>query len=375
MIYLDNNATTKLHPEVFEVIQKHLHDNWGNPNSNYSFGAKEQKVIQHSRKQVASLIGADEHEIIFTSCATESIATVFHTVYENSKVGKKHIITSQTEHSAMLSNCKIAESKGFKVDYLNVNEDGQINLEELEALITESTCLVSIMWANNETGVIHPVKKIAELCSNKNVLFHCDAVQAIGKIPVNIEDLHIDYLSISAHKFNGPKGIGALYAKTGNYIQPLILGGSQEGGLRGGTYNSSFIAGMGKAAEIARINLSEYQKNTSEIRNYFEKLVSEKIPEIYFNGNKSLRLPNTSNFGILGIDSEIILNYLDNKNIFISTGSACSSNSIAPSHVISAMKDYNRANEAIRLSLSASTTTEEIEVLSSNLVEARNLFL
>lgn len=368
MIYLDNNATTNLHPEIADLISHSLYKNWGNPSASYHFGSKEKLTIEKARELVSNLINSHPNEILFTSCATESNSTVFNTIFEQfSNSSKNKIITTKIEHSSIIENCKLAETKGFEVIYLDVDEEGMINLDELETAISSNTCLVSIMWANNETGVIYPVRQVADYCQSKNVLFHCDAVQAVGKVHIDLEEIQIDYLSLSAHKIHGPKGIGALYIRSGTPIKPLIYGGGQENGIRGGTYNTAYIAALGKACELAKLNLNSYIKNTSYMRNIFEQLLSEEFENIYFNGRNSLRIPNTSNFGFKGIDSEIILNFLNNQDIFLSSGSACTSNVITPSHVITAMKSYESANEAIRLSLSSLNSVDEIKEIIEKL--------
>lgn len=362
MIYLDNNATTQIHPEVLDIVNYYLKEHWGNPSSNYTFGAREKNAIENARASVANLINAGPSEIIFTSCATESNNTAFHAAIQSSK-NKKHIITSAVEHSSIMEICKNLENNGYKITYLKVNEDGMVNTQDLENSISAETCLVSLMWANNETGVIFPIKEISEICQKKKVLFHCDAVQAVGKMPIDLKNIHIDYLSIAGHKFAAPKGIGALYIKNGSPISPFILGGGQEFGYRGGTYNTAFIVGLGKAAELAFMQIDSYVQKVKNLRDYFENKISECIPTVYFNGRNSARVPNTSNIGISGIDSAITINYLSQYEIFISSGSACSSQVIEPSHVIQAMKNYDKATETLRISLSASTTSQDIDFL------------
>ena len=373
MIYLDNNATTQINPEVLELINRYLQDHWGNPSSNYYFGSRDKKFIESSRESVANLVNATPPEIIFTSCATESNNMAFHSAV-NSNLGKKHIITSKVEHSSILEICKALENRGYDVTYLDVNEDGMIDLNELDNALGNKTALVSLMWANNETGVINPVKEISQICRNKDVLFHCDAVQAVGKTSVDLSVQNIDYLSISAHKIHGAKGIGALYVRSGVPMSPLIIGGGQENGMRGGTYNTAYIAGFGKAAEIAYENLDDYQYNLKRLRDWFEDELLKLIPTVYFSGKKVIRLSNTCNFGITGIDSDILLNILGSQNILASTGSACSSATLTPSHVISAMKGYEKANEAIRISLSSYTSKKELEITIEALKEAVDSF-
>jgi cysteine desulfurase len=360
MIYLDNNATTQVDPEVLKVVKCYLEEHWGNPNSNYSFGAKERLAIDNARNAVAQLINAEPSEIIFTSCATESNNMAFHSVIKAFSA-KKHVIVSCVEHSSIMEICKSLEFNGYRITYLKVNEDGMINLKELEDSIAEDTCLVSLMWANNETGILFPVEEASKICHKKGVLFHCDAVQGVGKINIDLKKVNIDYLSISGHKIYAPKGVGALCIKNGNPIFPLIIGGGQEAGYRGGTYNTAFIVGLGKASELALSHVDFYCHNVEPLRDYFEDNILKLIPTVYFNGKNSCRLPNTSNLGIQGMDSDMIINYLEQYDIFISSGSACSSQAIAPSHVIQCMKGYDRASEALRISFSIYTTRTEVD--------------
>ena len=372
MIYLDNNSTTQINPEVLEEVKLFLEKHWGNPNSSYPFGARERNAIENARENVARLINAQSSEIIFTSCATESSNMAFHSALTFNKE-KKHIVTSAVEHSSILEICKSLNETGYAISYIDVNEDGNVDLDAFEKSINNETCLISMMWANNETGVIFPIEKISEICSRKNVLFHCDASQAAGKIPIDLDSTSIDYLSISGHKMYAPKGIGALYVRQGAPLSPLIKGGGQEHGLRGGTYNTAYIVGMGKAAELAIQQIEEYKNRVKCIRDYFENQVKKSLPQIYFNGKDSPRLPNTSNIGIPNIDSDIILNYLSQHDIYISSGSACTSDAITPSHVIQAMRDYEKANETLRISLSLNSTEDEILALIQALKDAYDI--
>lgn len=372
MIYLDNNSTTQIHPEVLDIVQYYLKDHWGNPSSSYPFVAREKEAIENARGSVAELINAEPSEITFTSCATESSNTAFLSAIESDR-NKKHIITTAVEHSSILEICKKLQNTGYEVTYLSVDEDGMINLDELKEAISDKTCLVSVMWANNETGVISPIPEISDLCSKHNVLFHCDASQAVGKLPVDVDIYAIDYLSISGHKMYAPKGIGALYTRQGAFLVPLIVGGGQEHGKRGGTYNTPYIVGLGKAADLASGHIQEYNNSILTIRDYFEKEVQVLIPEIYFNGQAMTRLPNTSSIGISGMDSDIILNYLSQHEVYISSGSACTSDTITPSHVIQAMKGYDRANEALRISLSVDSSLNDVQALISAIKEAYDI--
>jgi len=366
MIYLDNNATTQVHPEVLDIVNYYLKEHWGNPNSSYSFGEREKNAIENARTAVANLVNANSSEMIFTSCATESNNTAFFAATQSAK-NKKHVITSAVEHSSVMSICKNLEKHGYKVTYLRVNEDGMLDINELEDSISDDTCLISIMWANNETGVLFPIREVSEICQRKKVLFHCDAVQAIGKIPIDLEEISIDYLSLSGHKIGAPKGIGALYIRKGVPFSTFMIGGGQESGYRGGTYNTAFIVGLGKASELTLSQINAYGQDVKILRDYFEDKIVELIPSVYFNGKNSSRIPNTSNIGISGIDSDIIINYLSQFDIFISSGSACSSQVIEPSHVIQAMKGYDKATEALRISLSLNATHNHIDGLLENL--------
>ena len=372
MIYLDNNATTRIAPEVLDEINNSLQHHWGNPSSHYSFGNREIQNIENSRYSIASLLGCQSDEILFTSCATESNNTAFNSAINACK-DKKHIITSLVEHSSVLNIVKHLSQKGYKITYLDVDKNGNISLQQLEDSITPDTCLVSLMWANNETGVIFPVKKISTICKAKNVLFHSDAVQATGKIPIDMSSLHIDYLSLSAHKIYGPKGVGALYIKSSAPKYPFIIGGGQEKNLRGGTYNTPYIAGFSKAAELSLNYIEQYHTNIKLLRDYFENRLISEVPGSYINGAQSIRLPNTSNIGISGIDSDLLVTYLEQFDILVSSGSACTSKSITPSHVINAMKGYNIANEALRISLSIFSTKEEINRLIETLHKASKI--
>ena len=273
MVYLDNNSTTPIHPEVSDIVYCYLKDHWGNPSSSYSFGAKEKQAIQKARNNVASLINAEPSEIIFTSCATESSNMAIQSAIDYNPQ-KRHIITSLTEHSSILEICKKLEIKGYEITYLSVDENGMFDIQELENAIIKETCLISLMWANNETGVISPVKTISEICNRKNIFFHCDATQAVGKVLVDLKVIQVDYLSISGHKIYAPKGIGALFVRGGAPISPLIIGGGQEHDMRGGTYNTPYIVGLGKASELASEQIDTYTKDIKNLRDYFE-------PEVY----------------------------------------------------------------------------------------------
>lgn len=360
MIYLDHNATTPIAPKVLEAMLSYLTTEWGNPSSSYKFGAKLKGAIEAAREQIAELIGAGGREVLFTSCATESNNAAIHAALK-ANPGKRHIITSAVEHSSVLNYCRALECGGYRVTYLPVDRDGLLKLADLENAITDETAVVSLMWANNETGVLFPVKEMAELCRARGVLFHCDAVQAIGKIPINMREVPVDYLSITGHKFGAPKGIGALYVRRKTPFAPLIVGGHQERGLRGGTECVPLIVGLGKAAELARQHLSSYEQKVRPLRDALEAGILSSIPNTELNGHKTQRLANTSNITFHGIESEALLILLDQEGICASSGSACLADSDEPSHVVKAMKPESTASrQMIRFSLGLENARADI---------------
>ncbi len=359
MIYLDHNATTPILPEVREAMLPYFTDEWGNASSSYRFGSKLKGVIEAARGEVASLIGAGAREIIFTGCATESNNAAIHAALK-ANPAKRHIITSQVEHSAVLQTCQAWEKDGYRVTYLGVDRNGLLDLGELESALSDETAVVSLMWANNETGVLFPVQQIGELCRERGVLFHCDAVQAIGKLPVDLSKVPIDYLALAGHKINAPKGIGALYVHRKAPFTPLLHGGHQEKGRRGGTENVALIAGLGKAAELAKKRLPDYDKSVSPLRDALEKGILEAIPCAELNGHKTQRLPNTTNITFRGIESESLLLLLDGEDICASSGSACLADSDEPSHVVKSMKPNTDARQTVRFSLGMGNTADEI---------------
>lgn len=334
---------------------------WGNPSSAYKYGAKVKSVIELARAQVAELIGAQSREVIFTSCATESNNAAIHAALK-ANPNKRHIITSTVEHSSVLNYCMALEKEGYRVTYLPVDRDGLLKLADFENTITDETAIVSLMWANNETGVSFPVKEIAEICRSRGVLYHCDAVQAAGKMEMDVRQLPVDFLSLTGHKFHAPKGIGALYVRRKTPFYPLIHGGHQERNLRGGTENVPLIVGMGKAAELARNHLPNYEKIVRPLRDKLEEGILSSIPNTELNGHKTQRLANTSNITFHDIESEALLILLDQEGICASSGSACLADADEPSHVVKAMKPESAASrEMIRLSLDAANTTSEIK--------------
>lgn len=369
MIYLDNNSTTPLLPEAWEAMQPYFLTSWGNPSSSYRFGAQVKSGVEDAREQVASLIGAEADEVLFTSSATESNNSGIGAALKASP-GKRHIVTSSIEHSAVLNYCKNAEQRGYKVTYLKVGLSGAVNIDELTQVITKDTAVVTIMWANNETGVINPVGKIAEVCKDRGVLFHCDAAQAVGKVKVDLSELQISYLTISAHKMYGPKGIGALFIKKGTPFEAMVIGGRQENGRRGGTENVPAIIGFGKAAEVAQVQLGKRNESVSRLRDVLESRIKDEIPSLKIYGQNSERLPNTSNIGFAGIDADSMVAYLDSQGICVSSGSACLAQALAPSHVIQAMTQSNaKAKEVVRFSLSHKNTEKEINEVSKKVIE------
>lgn len=366
MIYLDNNSTTQPHPEVVDVINNFLNDYWANPSSTYSFGSKLKSNIENARKSIADLLNVSHLDVFFTSCATESNNTaLFSGVHSDHS--KKHLVTTRVEHSSVLSYCKHLESTGYSVTYLDVDSAGMLDLAKLDESITADTALVSVMLANNETGVLFPVEEISAICGKKKVLFHCDVVQAIGKIPVDVSKLNADYVSLSGHKFHGPKGVGVFYKKRKAPFTPLIIGGHQERGRRGGTENVPYIVAMGKAAELASKGLGKYN-GVTQLRDLLEKLITS-IPGCTVNGATSPRLPNTSSISFDEIESEAMLLLLDRVGIFASSGSACLADSDEPSHVLTAMNPTSQRN-AVRFSLCSNTTEGEIKKVAEEVGNA-----
>lgn len=372
-IYLDHCATTPPHPEVVEAMLPYLNENFGNPSSIYSFGRQAKTAIEEARKQVASLIGADPSEILFTSGGTESDNLALRGIAYAKKRDGKHIITSLIEHSAVLTTCNYLESEGFiegknfRVTYLPVDKFGLVDPDQVKKAITGDTILISIMQANNEIGTIEPIKEIGEIAREKGICFHTDAVQAVGKIPVNVEDLKVDLLSLSGHKIYGPKGIGALYVKKGIKIVPLFYGGHQEQNLRAGTENVPAIVGLGMACEIASRNMEENAKHLTKLRNRLEAGIMQKINHVRINGHPIRRLPHILHLCFELIEGEAMLLNMDMKGIQVSTGSACTSGSFEPSYVLIAVgMDPRLAHGSLRLSLGKNNTEEDID----NTIEA-----
>src|SRR6266480_647259 len=361
IIYLDNNATTQLDPAVLEEMLPFLTTYYGNPSSGYGFAAKARKAVDLARERLAALLGCEPAEIVFTSGGTESNNAVINSALQFEPRGK-HVVTSAVEHSAVLGPCQDLAKRGCDVTFLGVDQHGNLDLGELEAAIRPDTALVSIMWANNETGVLLPVEKIAEICRQRGALFHSDAVQATGKIPMRLRDSAINFLSLSAHKFHGPKGVGAVYVDRRTRFGPLIAGGGQENGRRGGTENVASIVGLGKAAELALKYLTEGKFNIRSMRDRFEKSVLETVNGASVNGAGAARLSNTSSLSFEGIESSAALLLLDRQGICCSAGSACRTGSQEASHVLRAMNPTgDDARRSLRFSLGRFTTDPQID--------------
>ena len=369
-IYLDNSATTKLDEEVLKEMLPYLTENYGNPSSIYKIGRESRKAVEEAREKVANVLNCAPTEIYFTSGGSESDNTAIKGIAKNYKYKGNHIITSKIEHPAVLETCKQLEKEGFEVSYIGVDENGIINLEELKQAIKPTTTLISIMFANNEIGTIQPIKEIGEIAKENGIYFHTDAVQAIGNIKIDVQELNIDSLSLSAHKFYGPKGIGALYVRKGVLFERLINGGHQEQSKRAGTENVSGIVGLGKAIELAYQSLEEKNSRIKELRDYYVEQVKEKIPYIKINGDMEKRLPGNSNISFRFIEGEGLLLNLDLKGIAASSGSACTSGSLDPSHVLLAIGlPHEIAHGSLRISIGKNNTKEEIDYLVTNLVE------
>ena len=360
-IYFDNNATTKVAEEVLEEMKPFFCELYGNPSSMHTFGGQISHKIRRSREQVADLLGCDPSEIIFTSGGTESDnAAIKGTL--TAAPNKRTVVTTRIEHPAVLAVCRELENHGYTVVELGVDKYGQLDLAELEESIDDDTAVVTIIYANNETGVIFPIEEIAELVTGRGVVFHTDAVQAVGKIPLNLAKSNIDLLSLSGHKLHGPKGVGVLYVRKGTRLSPFMLGGHQEGGRRAGTENVPGIVGLGKACELAAENLEEENRKVKYIRDKLENAVLRRCPDCRVNGDKENRLPNTSNVSFEYIEGEAILLMLDRYGICASSGSACTSGSLEPSHVLRAMGvPFTAAHGSIRFSLSRYNTEEEVD--------------
>lgn len=364
MIYLDNAATTKVNKKVLESMMPYFSEIYCNPSAAYSFATKGRIAIEEARNHAAKLIGASDMEIYFTSGGSESDNWAIKAVAESFSDKGKHIITTKIEHHAVLHTCEYLERHGFDITYLNVDSDGKVRLDELKKSIREDTILISVMTANNEIGTIQPVAEIGKIAHGKGILFHTDAVQAYGHIPINVDEMNIDLLSASGHKFNGPKGVGIMYIRKGVKIRSFIHGGSQERGRRAGTYNVPEIAGLGTAAKLAMENMAKRAEKEKELRDYFIDRISAEIPYTVLNGHREDRLPNNINFCFRFVEGESVLIMLDQAGICASSGSACTSGAIDPSHVLRAIGlSDEMAHESLRLTLSYENTKEEIDTV------------
>jgi cysteine desulfurase len=367
VVYVDNNATTQVAPEVLEEMLPYFHDFYGNPSSMHSFGGQVGAKLKEARQKMAGLIGATPDEILVTSCGSESDNTAIRATLE-SYPDKKHIITTRVEHPAILNLCEYLAENGYRVTFLPVDRQGRLNPEELYKSLSDNTAIVSIMWANNETGVIFPTEEMARVVRERGVVFHTDAVQAVGKIPINVQQVPVDMLSLSGHKLHGPKGIGALYIRKGTKFSPFLIGGHQERGRRGGTENVASIIGLGKACELAAKHIGEENERVKHLRDKLENEILKRVPNAMVNGDRERRLPNTTNISFEYVEGEAILLMMNELGICASSGSACTSGSLEPSHVLRAMGvPFTAAHGSIRFSLSIYNTEEEIDFIVEQL--------
>ncbi len=366
-VYLDNNATTMVSREVLDEMLPFFHDRYGNPSSMHSFGGQVARELSDARHRIASLLGADPEEIIFTSCGTESDNTaIMSSLLVNP--GKTHVVTSRVEHPAIKVLCEHLAQKGYRVTMVGVDSDGRLDMDEYEASLTPDTAVASIMWANNETGVVFPVEEAARLARERGIVFHTDAVQAVGKIPIGMKGSAVDMLSLSGHKLHAPKGIGVLYIRKGTKFSPFLIGGHQEKGRRGGTENVAGIVGLGKACELAAANMEKENTYVKALRDRLESGLLAAIPQSRVNGTRDERLPNTTNISFEFVEGESILLLMDQFGICASSGSACTSGSLQPSHVLRAMGvPYTMAHGSIRFSLSVYNTQEDIDLVIGEL--------
>jgi len=365
--YFDNNATTRVAPEVVEAMLPFLRDFWGNPSSPYRFGSRVAQHVETAREKVAALVGAGPKEIVFTSCGTESNNAVLQSALLT-QPGKRHLLTTAVEHSAIINHCQLLRKQGCEVTFLPVDADGVLDLHLLDQSIRPDTALVSVMWANNETGVIFPIEEIAAICRSKGVLFHTDATQAPGKLKMDAAALGVDFLTLSAHKLHAAKGIGLLYARQGVKFQPYLIGGHQERGKRGGTENVAGSVGFGRAAELALEHLEDENTRVRALRDRLEETILRDVPDTARNGAAEPRLPNTSNIAFDLVEAEGILLKLDELGICVSSGSACTTGSLTPSHLLTAMGlKPARAKGCVRFSLGIYNTEEEVDYLLTHI--------
>jgi len=366
-VYLDNNATTQVAPEVFEEMAPYFSELYGNPSSAHSFGGQVAATVKTSRKHIAELLGAAPEEIIFTSCGTESDNAAIMSALITQKE-KRHIVTSRVEHPAVRTLCQHLHKQGYEITEVPVDGDGQLDMDAYEKSLRRDTAVVSLMWANNETGVIFPVEEAAEMARWQGILFHTDGVQAVGKVPINLNETAIDLLSLSGHKLHGPKGIGVLYVRRGTLFSPFLIGGHQEKGRRGGTENTPGIVALGKASELALAHMGPENTEVRRLRDKLETELIARIPNCRVNGGRATRLPNTTNISFEFIEGESILLMMDELGICASSGSACTSGSLQPSHVLRAMGvPFTMAHGSVRFSLSIYTTEEEVDFVIENM--------
>lgn len=365
-IYLDNNATTAVAPEVLAAMLPYLGELYGNPSSMHSFGGQVGEAVDTARERIAALLGAAPDEIIFTSCGSESDNTAIWSALQT-QPEKRHLITTRVEHPAVLNVVQYWERQGYHVTLLGVDGKGRLDLDEYAAALSDDTALVSIMFANNEVGNIYPIQTMAEMAKERGVLFHTDAVQAVGKTPIDLRHLPVDMLSLSGHKIHAPKGIGVLYVRKGVRFRPFLRGGHQERGRRAGTENVPYIVGLGMAAQLSSDHMQEERVNVARLRDKLENGLLERISDCMVNGDVENRLPNTSNIAFKNVEGEAILLMLDRLGICASSGSACTSGSLEPSHVLRAMGvPFNYAHGSVRLSLSRYTTEEDVDYVIEN---------
>ena len=360
-IYLDNNATTQVAPEVLEEMAPYFRELYGNPSSAHTFGGQVAKKIREARESAAELLGVDPEEILFTSCGSESDNSAIRSALELNP-HKRHIVTSRVEHPAIKSYCEHLANNGYRVTEIPVDNEGNLDMAVYEESLTPDTAIATIMWGNNETGVIFPVEEAGALAGERGILFHSDGVQVAGKIPINMKSSNIDMLSLSGHKLHGPKGVGILYVRKGVPFSPFIIGGHQEMGRRGGTENTAGIVGLGKACRLALAHMEDENTRVKDLRDKLEREILNRVPKTRLNGGQSERLPNTSNISFEFIEGEAILLQMDGYGICASSGSACTSGSLQPSHVLRAMGvPFTMAHGSIRFSLSIYNTAEEID--------------
>ncbi len=360
-VYLDNNATTRVAPEVLEAMMPYLSEFYGNPSSMHTFGGQVGMAVKEAREHLAALIGAQPEEILFTSCGSESDNTAIMSALQ-SQPQKKHIITTKVEHPAVLNLAQHLEHNGYEVTYIPVDFKGRIDLDMYAAALRKDTAIASIMFANNEVGNVYPIQQMAEMAKEKNVVFHTDAVQAVGKVDMNMATMPVDYLALSGHKLHAPKGIGALYIRKGTRFRPFLRGGHQERGRRAGTENVPYFIALGKAAQMAKEHMVAENKELVRLRDMLENGLTQVIPDSVVNGDTENRLPNTSSIAFKNIEGEAILLMLDRLGICASSGSACTSGSLEPSHVLRSMGiPFTYAHGSIRFSLSRYTTEEEVQ--------------